>query len=351
MHIKFSLCLVLLSTFCLSAGPICTVTALPLGQFSLPATGEALSSNGMVAGQVNNQGFLWNGGPFVYVPTLGGSESPAFGINSSGVVTGWSFTSSPAEDAYSYSGGTVTNLAPFIGGLDSNGYAINNSDVIVGGMVYAPNNFEAFELSGTAVTYLGFLPGGINSEARAISPSGLITGSADDPSGNEVFIYSTAHGLVSIGNLGGPGGAGTAINDAGHVAGYSYVNGGAATHAFLYSGGIMQDLGTLGGANSSALGINAAGWVVGTADTSTGSDAFLYMNGVMYDLNSLLANAPGIDLTSAVAINDNGQILANGPNGAYLLTAIPEPSSLWLAFTAPLPVLVAVSKRSCREKR
>jgi probable HAF family extracellular repeat protein len=358
MLVKIPVCLVgLVWTFSLSASTLYTVTTLPLGQFSLPVTGETLSSNGMVAGQSNGQGFFWNGGALSYVPTLGGSESPAFGINSSGVVTGWSFTSSPTEDAYSYSGGTTTSLAPLIGGLGSQGSAINNSGVIVGSIVYAPNNDEAFELSGTTVTYLGFLPGGINSVANAISPSGLITGWADDSFGNEVFIYSTANGLVNIGSLGGPGGAGTAINDAGQVAGYSYVNGGAAQHAFLYSGGTMQDLGTLGGTNSSALGINAAGWVVGSADTSTGTDAFLYMNGVLYDLNSLLVNAPGVDLTSAVAINDNGQILANGPDGAYLLTAMsmgtstPEPSSLWLAFAALLPVLASVRKRSRREKR
>ena len=351
MQTKFSLCVVsILSTLCLSANPSYNVTVLPLGPFSLPAIGEALSGNGMVAGQVNGQGFLWNGGPLVYVPTLGGSESPAFGINSSGVVTGWSLTSSPTEQAYSYSGGTTTSLAPLVGGLDSQGSAINNSGVIVGSMNYAPNNSEAFELSGTTVTYLGFLPGGINSVANAISPSGLITGWADDSSGNEVFIYSTANGLVSIGSLGGPGGAGTAINDAGQVAGYSYVNGGTAQHAFLYSGGAMHDLGTFGGTNSAAFGINAAGWVVGEADTNAGTDAFIYMNGVMYDLNSLLVNAPGIDLTDAVAINDNGQILANGPNGAYLLTATPEPSSLWLAFAGLLPVLASV-KRSRREKR
>lgn len=353
MQIKFSLCVVgLLSALGLSATPLYSVTVLPLGPFSLPAIGRALSSNGMVAGQVNGQGFIWNGGAFTYVPTLGGSMSPAFGVNSSGVATGWSFTSS-AEEAYSYSGGTTTSLASLVGGLDSEGYAVNNSGVIVGDEVYSANpHDEAFEISGTTVTYLGFLPGGVNSVAYAISPSGLITGWADDSSGNQdVFIYSTALGLENLGSLGGPGGAGTAINDAGQVAGFSYVNGGAAQHAFLYTGGIMHDLGTLGGTNSSALGINAAGVVVGAADTGTGSDAFVYINGVMYDLNSLLANLSGIDLTEAVAINDSGQILANGPDGTYLLTPIPEPTSLWLGITGLLPILASVRKRRRGGKR
>ena len=54
--------------------------------------------------------------------------------------------------------------------------------------------------------------------------------------------------MHDIGNLGSPNGGttgttsdATGINDLGQVCGYSYVFGGQL-HAFLYSGGSMQDL-------------------------------------------------------------------------------------------------------------
>ena len=57
-------------------------------------------------------------------------------------------------------------------------------------------------------------------------------------------------------DLGTLGGSATplGLNDLGEVVGYFYISGNVS-HAFLYSGGIMKDLGTLGGSSSQASGI------------------------------------------------------------------------------------------------
>lgn len=100
--------------------------------------------------------------------------------------------------------------------------------------------------------------------------------------------------------------------------GYSATVGATAIHAFLYSGGVMRDIGTLGGTNSTAFGINDSGQVAGVSDTIAGfagyDHAFLYSNGRMQDLGTL-----GGDYSTASAINDRGQVvgLAVTADGSY----------------------------------
>jgi probable HAF family extracellular repeat protein len=118
------------------------------------------------------------------------------------------------------------------------------------------------------------------------------------------------------------------------VTGYSQTIDGM-THAFVTTvEGQMIDLGTLDGSQSIGLSINTAGQVVGYS----GSHAFVTENGLMQDLNTLLAaNSLGWELTEAKGINDIGQItgsgIINGATHAYLLTpmsAVPIPEAIWL---------------------
>ena len=61
-------------------------------------------------------------------------------------------------------------------------------------------------------------------------------------------------------------------------------------HAFLYTNGVMRDLGTLGGRESQGSSINAKGDVTGRSAIAEDSSyrAFLYTNGEMHDLNALV---------------------------------------------------------------
>ena len=167
-------------------------------------------------------------------------------------------------------------------------------------------------------TPLGTL-GGNGSSATGINSSGQVTGFSyivywqpPYPSPNEsmwhAFVYSGGV-MHDLGTLGGNSSSGTAINASGQVAGFASLNNlpypAAATHAFFYSNGVLTDLGTLGGSNSRGAGINARGQIVGSSDSAVDpyGRAFLYSNGVMTDLGTL--GGPG---SGASGINASGQV-------------------------------------------
>ena len=77
------------------------------------------------------------------------------------------------------------------------------------------------------------------------------------------------------------------INNSGQVVGVLYRPYRPFPPSF-YSGGSMQDLGTLGGATVCAFGINDSGQIVGFADTADWPNiAFLYTGGSMQDLGTI----------------------------------------------------------------
>ncbi len=122
---------------------------------------------------------------------------------------------------------------------------------------------------------------------NGISGLGQIVGQLGGPTKN-VFVYS--NGIATdLGHLGVSSKLGpypTGINDSGQIVGDYYPPVGAM-HAFIYTGGVLQDLGTFGGYSSTANSINNNGVTVGNSDRSVGpAHAFLY-DGIMHDLGAL----------------------------------------------------------------
>ncbi len=162
------------------------------------------------------------------------------------------------------------------------------------------------------VTDLGSLDGR-DSQANAINNLGQILGKTGVTNVSYMgqpehpFLYS---GGVMI-DLGTSGGMAWAINNSGQIVGYGLMtNQAQTTHAFLLSSDTMTDLGTLGGQTSSAHAINNHGQILGVSDTNGFNPAgFLYSDSIMVELNTFIPTNLGWKLSRANAINDNGQIV------------------------------------------
>jgi probable HAF family extracellular repeat protein len=230
----------------------------------------------------------------------------------------------------------VTDLGT-LGGPFSQARAINNRGQIVGFSLNSDFDLRAFLWQAGAMRDLGTLAGntpGFSSTAFAINPSGAVTGGSDTPSSSDAYLYRGG-GMLDLGTLGGDTSQGEGINASEQVAGESDVTaddpvnpGNQQFHAFLWSGGLMADLGTLGTGTESAAtgGINDAGQVAGFSTFDEGFDpqaggpdyhAFLWSGGRMNDLGTL----PGGNYSQANAINNGGQ------EAGYSEVSEPDPTS------------------------
>jgi probable HAF family extracellular repeat protein len=197
---------------------------------------------------------------------------------------------------------------------------------------------EGVFVTGPNNTGLSFINVGYSSGVRAtdINASGQVVGNGhiDSSTYLHAFMTDKSHSFVSdLGTLGGSTSSASAVNDSGQVVGASQAGLFGPNHAFITTmNSNMTDLGTLGGPDSYAWDINSDGQVVGWSTTGTGNAHHAFVTGAdglgMVDLNSMVTLSNGTFLAEARAINDLGQILANGSDGrAYLLSPIPEPQT------------------------
>ena len=150
--------------------------------------------------------------------------------------------------------------------------------MIVSGLVAAVAALPLAAAPTYTATRLGTL-GGNGSGANAINASGEVTGfsyvtkwtppNPDPHTEWHAFVYSGGV-MRDLGTFGGTLSSGNAINASGQVAGFAALNNLPyplfALHPFLYSNGVLTDLGTLGGANSRGQGVNASGQVAGYSE-------------------------------------------------------------------------------------
>lgn len=163
--------------------------------------------------------------------------------------------------------------------------------------------------AGYSITGLGTL-GGSTSYAYDINSSGQIVGESDitGNTASHAFVYSSGV-MTDLGTLAGTTGSyAVAVNNNGQIIGDTYTGGYTLNKAFIYSNGSMSSIGSLGGGWSVASGINNYGQVVG----SNSSGGFLYSNG-----NTTTFNGMSVPL----AINDNGQVAGTGVNGHVALSS------------------------------
>jgi len=297
--------------------------------------GSSINAAGTVAGSAETP----TGGQQAFVSTPGGalqplsfpsaSETYAYGVNGSGTVVGTSYINGQAHGTMWASSG-ATDLGAGVYAM-----GINNAGQVVG------SNGHAFVFQNGQYQDLGIIPGGDWSAAYAINAAGTVVGDGSTASGAfRGIIWSPQGSMVLLGTFGGASSQATAVNNAGEVAGFASLPSGYQ-HAFTAVDAMLVDLGTLGGGSSYAYGINDSGQVVGYSWLSGGGDmhAFLYSNGVMQDLNALIAPGSGWELLAAYGINDSGQItgegLFNGVPSVFVLnpadppgaSSVPEPST------------------------
>jgi len=302
-----------------ATGP--TVTIEDLGPSGFTTGGRGVNASSFTVGWGNDGvadfGFTQQTAPLTVPLPVGAADLRALAVNSGGVVTGRYTADDGFVHPFRYDSvsNTITDVPLLANATSGTGNAINASGVVAGfgnpdgkthGFVQAP---------GGSPVDVGDLGGGLSSLA-GINSSSTAAGMAVQGGLVKAVRYDgTLHPLVT---LGGSFATATAINDGGLIVGYGTNASNQTLAARWTDDATVNTLGTLGGAWSMAWAVNTGGDIVGSSLVASGEPhAFLWKGGVMQDLNDLVDPASGWVLSAAYGINDAGVIVGDGfLNGA-----------------------------------
>jgi probable HAF family extracellular repeat protein len=246
--------------------------------------------------------FLWQFPRMSALPTLGGNNGQASGINKRGQIVGF------AED------GTVDSSC-------SAGKTNNRTQLPV---LWENGNAKAKALP------TGNDPGG---NALWINDSGQIVGFTGP-------CAATSHAVVwdndTLSTLldNGTGAEAFGNNNLGQIVGFVGAPDNGTPNAALWQNDTLTNLGLLpGDAGGIASGINDKGQVVGSNFDSLGNwnHAFIWQNNVMTNLNKLIPADSNLFATMANKINESGQI-----SGMAIVRSGPEKGNIHAFIATPV---------------
>jgi probable HAF family extracellular repeat protein len=268
-------------------------------------------------------GFVIRDGEMKALPTLGGTNGYASGVNELGEVVGWAETT--MQDS--------TCTPPQVFQFEAVKYGRDDKPQLL-----AP------------------LPGDQDSAATALNAAGDVVGISGECN-NAVGALSAKHAILwhdgkprVLPTFGGSGwNTPTDINERGDVVGFANMPPDIAADgslefnpvAFIWTKekGTQKILPLQGDTNSIAYAINNLGQVVGQSfGGPEGARAFVWENGKATDLNAMVSGDAGIYLIYAEGINDRGDI--TGQACTFVDTACVFPASP----SSPTPTFLAVAQ-------
>lgn len=280
---------------------------LPSGISDYRVTASDINDNGRIAGQVfnfaNHRAAIWDNGNVHVLGTLGGRQSTAYAVNSSGTVAGRSQIANGDYHVFTWDG-AFHDLGPLPTG-NGDLKAMNDADEIIG---YSLALINGWVWSNGQFTNLPDLRGGRFGSPEDISNTGLIVGA-------------------------------------------SYINQ-QTKQPVTWRDGQVAALPKPAGSNGGvALAVNSKEFIVGSVYFGESPlQASLWVNNQVYLLRDLANNVGSWNLREAELINDRGQIVVLAQSDQFgweriILTPVPEPQAFASSIVCVVATIIVMRHR------